>query len=251
MKFNKQSIEYIDGSKFSSTFEISFANEKFREQSRIEKVIELSKNKNLIHIGCADHLALIPQKIASGKWLHGLLTQHTAHCIGIDINQQAINYIKSELNYNNVYTYADIDSNKDIIASHKWDYVLLGEIIEHVDNPVAFLADLKENYKDSVNKIIITAPNVFNLLTVNAIKKNKEAINSDHRYWFSPFTLSKVVHQAGYTNAEFYFADRVKLPVAKAVLKRLKSLLGIPLKFQANCFATLVVVAEFANTTEK
>lgn len=245
MKFNKQSIEYIDGSKFSSTFEVSFANEKLKEQTRIEKVIELTKNKKIIHIGCADHLPLIQQKIASGKWLHGLLTQQASTCIGIDINEQAIDFIKTELKYSNVYTYADIAANQEIITSQKWDYMVLGEIIEHVDNPVAFLSDLKEKYKDSVDKIIITAPNVFNLLTVNAIRKNKEAINSDHRYWFSPFTLSKVVHQAGYKNVEFYFTDRVKLPFIKAIIKRIKTWLGIPLKFEANCFATLVVVADF------
>ena len=245
MKFDKQITDYLYGRKFSAALDVNFGKEKLAGTSRIEMLTKLGNNKNVIHMGCADHLELIDQKVKNGNWLHGLLTEHSKSCIGIDINEEAIKHITDVLKIDNVYV-PGTDADEVIFKSNiQWDYMILGEIIEHVDNPVLFLKEIREKYASKVKQIIITAPNAFSLLTVKDILNNNENINSDHNYWFSPYTLSRVAIKAGFNNSEFFFADRVKLPLHLAIIKRLKQLVSITPKFNANCFNSVVLIAEF------
>ena len=80
----------------------------------------------------------------------------------------------------------------------KWDYLVAGEIVEHLDNPVEFLRLLNERYKQRVDKIIITVPNAFRINNLTFSMKGQECINTDHRYWFTPYTICKVVHRANF-----------------------------------------------------
>ncbi|MBE9547614.1 MAG: hypothetical protein IMF10_09025 [Proteobacteria bacterium] len=69
--------------------------------------------------------------------------------------------------------------------------------MEHVDNPVLFLDSIKRKYSKHIDKLIITVPNAFKIENFIFIKNdNIEMINSDHRYWFTPYTLGKVVTRA-------------------------------------------------------
>lgn len=245
MKFNAEINKYLAGELFSSGIDIPFFDEKYPNETRLERIIKITKGKRVIHVGCADHLPLIETKIKNKKWLHGLLTESTAQCIGIDNNEEAVDYINHKLGIKNVYL-SDITIDKfSVINDSRWDYMILGELIEHVDNPVAFLSEIREKYKGKVDKILITAPNIFNILTINDIRKNVENINTDHRYWFSPYTLTKITLNSGFQNCELFFSERVKLPLVKAAIRRLKLLFGKESTFKANCFSTMILIASF------
>ena len=163
---------------------------------RPDLLLDILKNKKVIHLGCTDHIELINYKMQQGQYLHTLLTCLCKKCIGVDINNDAINKVK-EFGIDNII-YANIeDKNITEIIEDKWDYLLMGEVLEHIDNPVLFLKKIKENYKDNIDKIIITVPNAFGLPFIsNAYGRGIEEINSDHRYWFTPYTLLKVVKSA-------------------------------------------------------
>ena len=94
---------------------------------------------------------------------------------------------------------SDITSNNfelnNFTTTNDWDFVLLGEIIEHVDNPVDFLKSIKDKFKPFSKKIIITAPNAYSYTHVlSYIENNVELINSDHRFWFTPYTILKLMY---------------------------------------------------------
>jgi 2-polyprenyl-3-methyl-5-hydroxy-6-metoxy-1,4-benzoquinol methylase len=55
------------------------------------------------------------------------------------------------------------DLNQDFIFEKKYDLILAVEIIEHLENPFHFIANLKRNLK-SDGVIIITTPNVDSIL---------------------------------------------------------------------------------------
>lgn len=251
MKFEPEIIKHLNGELFSAGLDIPFSNEKYPNQTRIEKILQITKNKSVVHVGCADHLPLIETKIKNKKWLHGLLLENTAQCIGVDNNEEAVNYINNKLGIKDAYCFDITTDNISILDNSYWDYMILGEIIEHIDNPVAFLTKIREKYTGKVDKILVTAPNVFNLLTINDIRNNIENINTDHRYWFSPYTLTKVLIRSGFINCDFTFADRVKLPLYLAIARRLKLLFGISSCFHANCFSNLIIVADFGKLISK
>lgn len=247
MKFNSDTLAYIEGRKFSNGLDIDFSKEKYVLKSRIEKILELTKNKKVIHIGFADHLPLIEEKIATNRWLHGLLLKNCTRCVGIDINQEAVDYLKENHAVPDIF-YADIEKEsnlQEILKEEKWDYILLGEVIEHVDNPVFFLRRIHLLFNQYAESIIVTAPNAFNNLTSKDIKRNNENINTDHRYWFSPFTLAKILSVSGFSEFELVFVDQVKLPLRTALYKRMRVLQKKTARLSANNFSTLLLTSKF------
>ncbi len=245
MKLNNKTYSYLENKEFSNGWDFDFSIEKYLSQTRNHFLLKKTKNKSIIHLGFADHIPLIKKKINQKRWLHGLLIENSKKCVGLDINKEAVEYIKKEFSINNIY---DIDIEKDNInpiINEKFDYVLLGEIIEHINNPVSFLKTIHQKLKDKTEKIIITAPNVFNLETRRDIKRNVENINTDHRYWFSPFTLSKIALLSGFKDIELEFTEQISLPLKFKIKKAVFKILGLELFLPANCFSSVVLIAKF------
>lgn len=112
--------------------------------SRESRIAYWCKDKSVIHVGCCDHIGVIDEKIAAGKWLHGILDSECAFVQGIDSNEEATNYCNS-MNLSKLpIVFGDITSCR-IANIKEFDYILLGEMIEHVDNPVDFLRNLHTN----------------------------------------------------------------------------------------------------------
>jgi len=167
-------------------------------RARPDVIFDLVRNKCVLHLGCTDHLHVIDDKIKDGVYLHQNLSGVASECLGIDINKETIEYL-NKLGITNVIL-ADITQPgiRQISEKH-WDCLLMAEVLEHIDDPVSFLKDIALNYRENIDTVIITVPNVFGLNHVsNAITHGIEAVNSDHRYWFTPYTLCKVVHEAGW-----------------------------------------------------
>jgi hypothetical protein len=85
--------------------------------------------------------------------------------------------------------------------------MILGEILEHIDNPVIFLNAINKKFSSHVERLIISVPNAFAWLNFSHVLKHQEFINSDHRYWFTPYTLGKLVAIAGMRMLEFQFCE--------------------------------------------
>ena len=246
MKLQDEIIPFLKGEKFSSALEIPLTPRKDFIHRRTEFLTHFVKEKKIIHVGCVDHLPLIEEKIENNIWLHKLLTDSAQKCIGIDINGEGIHYVKEKLGFNNVY-YSDIINDPcEQILSDTWDYFILGEIIEHVDNPVAFLTKIWHKFHHNTKGIVISAPNALSYRVFNAAKKSKEIVNSDHRYWFSPYTLSKVVSIAGFKIREIHFTERVKLNFVKLVYRKVyKILVKKEPKYSPLYSSSVICIADF------
>lgn len=188
---------YLAGKKFHNELKIRYDEIKVNYDSRINIITSIIKNKDVIHLGCADHLNLIDSKIKSNSWLHDIVTRFAYKCIGIDNNKQAVNYLQS-IGYTNII-YGDIlkDSITEIL-DNQWDYLMIPEVLEHICNPVNFLIDLRSKYSN-FDKILLTVPNALSEINFTYARKNIEMINTDHKYWFTPFTITKILYEAGYS----------------------------------------------------
>jgi 2-polyprenyl-3-methyl-5-hydroxy-6-metoxy-1,4-benzoquinol methylase len=214
MKFSEEIFTYLHGQNFSSGLRIKIALPEWKIRMRIDYIENLVRNKNIIHVGCADHLPLIEQKIIKNTWLHKRLLQVAKHCIGIDIDSEAVMYLTRELHLPDIYCLDIVNDNiPQMIQSQKWDYLVLGELLEHLDDPIHFLKTIKEKYSKYVDKIIISAPNAFGIENSINIFKYYELNNTDHRFWFTPYTLAKIVTRAGLTVESFELCAGWKLGI--------------------------------------
>ncbi|AMK78700.1 MULTISPECIES: hypothetical protein [Methylomonas] len=206
MMIENDVLSYLNGKKFSTGYRLKLDG-KYPIKTRIDSIKELAKNKSVIHLGCCDHFEVIDDKIASNQWLQGIINDISTNSIGIDINQEAIKYLKDHYGYTNLI-YADLLAEEvQEIKNQIWDLIFLGEIIEHLDNPILFLNSINSKYKNNIKKIAVTVPNIMSLAYGKQIYKLNELINSDHRYWFTPYTVLKVMHCAGIKPIELKFAD--------------------------------------------
>lgn len=209
MKFTKEDLLYLSGEKFSNAYYMKLeCNENC---NRIDKIIEICKDKKVIHFGCCDHLPLIESKIENNTWLQKRLEDNCNVVVGIDNNAEAVDYIVKNQYSQRVYC---VDVLKEYgkvpsLLEHfgKFDYVIMGEILEHVDNPVLFLEQIRNVFSPYCEKIIITVPNAMNQYMVKNCNKY-ELINTDHKYWFTPFTIAKVMTEAKILPKEIFFAGK-------------------------------------------
>lgn len=216
MKINEVLKKYISGEKIGyQEFYFDKQTEVYDRLALIKKILNSKKNASVIHLGCCDHIHLISKKRKEKRWLHDILLKNSKTVVGIDINKEAIDYLKN-IGIPNLIC-ADITKDVDIIKQElsdqglkeKWDFLICGEIIEHVNNPVGFLNVIKQEFADCVDKIIITVPNALRYTNfINALK-GYEKVNSDHRYWFTPYTILKVISESGIEVEDIYFTGLV------------------------------------------
>lgn len=197
MQLDSSVLDHVEGKVFSNSF-LAQIDRQASIPERMKYVEEIVSGSKVLHIGCTDHLPNIDSQIVNDTWLHKRLSTSASECLGIDINLQALEHLHSKHNITNI-CYGNIESPEKIeqISAKHWDYAIFPEVIEHVDNPVNFLRTFISNYGSNVDKIIITVPNCFQLRNFKYMFSNIEAINSDHRYWFSPYTILKVASRAG------------------------------------------------------
>lgn len=208
MKFKKEDIPFINGTEFSNGRKFTIAYPQTKNRTRFEHLLDLTSGKAIIHFGFADHIPLIKNKIEKKQWLHQLLIENTKFCVGIDIDSSSVDHLKNEYSIDDIYALnIEKDEIPKEISDQKFDYLILGEVLEHTNNPVIFLKSIHEKFSNLVEKIIITVPNAYDIASLNQLRFHKEFINTDHRFWFTPFTLAKVISQAGFSDFDFDYSQ--------------------------------------------
>lgn len=189
---------YLRGDTFSNGQRFRFALSP-RPVRRLDLLRRMATGKRVLHLGFADHLPLIDAKIAKGTWLHALLADVAASVTGIDNDAEAVAHCRA-LGYGDLHT---LDVTTDALPAdldgQTWDLAVLGEILEHVDNPVAFLDGLRRTLDGRCAEIVISTPNAFEASNLVHAMRSVEFINTDHRFWWTPYTLAKVCTRAGLT----------------------------------------------------
>ena len=212
MKISGELDQLMKGHEFSSGIRVPIARHEWRLRGRMEAIESLVAGKRIIHLGCADHVTSIQKKLARNKWFHKRLDDRAERCLGVDINAEGITVMK-RLGYSDVVL-ADLvrDPLPREVQSTRWDYMILGEIVEHQDNPVSFLTAIREKCRGIVDRIVVSAPHAFRYSNFTSALRNVEHINSDHRYWMTPYTLGKIGVQAGLEIEDFQMCQSFDLP---------------------------------------
>jgi methyltransferase family protein len=198
MKLEPATLDYLHGRRFSNDASFALGN-RGRAPRRVDRLVQMARGQRVLHVGCCDHLPHVRERMARGTHLHQLLCGVAGHCVGVDTNLEGLSLLR-ELGFAEVYAPPDV-------PEQDFDLCLLADVIEHVGDPVAFLRSMARH---RFGQLVITTPNVFRWR--NCLP-GSERVNSDHRYWFSPYTLCKVLVDAGYEplGVELCHGDHVSL----------------------------------------
>lgn len=193
--FSGSDHEYLDGTHFSNAH--AFRGIRSSPEYRADLIVRHAAGKKVIHVGFADHVELVHDKRSRGEWLHDRISQVAERVVGVDTNQAAVEAV-SELGVSNVFA---MDLTEPItepeIAERDFDLLILGEVLEHIGNPVGFLQSVVANVGRPNQQILITVPNAWSAVALMNVFRGAEVVNTDHRFWFTPFTVAKVAIDAG------------------------------------------------------
>lgn len=200
MKFDPITRDFLSGATFANAHRFALGNAG-RAPRRADRLVELCLGRRVLHVGCCDHLDLIRGKVSQGVYLHQQLCAAAAHCVGMDTNEAGVTLLH-ELGFPEVYLPDDVPDDP---VADSFDVCLLADVIEHVGDVASFLQSMRR-YR--FNEIVVATPNAFRLRN---FLSSGELINTDHRYWFSPYTLCKVLAEAGYApqRVELCHSDHV------------------------------------------
>jgi SAM-dependent methyltransferase len=172
----------------------------YSQTEREKRVLKLVGGPGLdvLDVGCA------------GGHLGKVVQQHGNRVDGVDMSEKALANARGILN--EVYV-CDIEAAWPAeIATGKYDVAILGEVLEHVFNPVEVLGEVKRVLKPG-GRVVITTPN-FTLwiarlqFLFGRFRYQKYGIwDFGHIRWFTYKYLKEVLNDAG-----FELLDEMHLP---------------------------------------
>jgi len=144
-------------------------------------------------------------KIEQNDWLHSDLIKVANQVVGIDYLCEEVTEIKEELCCN-VYC-ADVMYLDRLKLNEKYDVIVCGELIEHIENPGLMLDGIKR-FMHEKSILIITTPNPWRKLWVHnmySVILEEKWLNKEHVSWYSYQTLKQMLERKGYTEVNYQY----------------------------------------------
>lgn len=158
-----------------------------RRSTRAEALLAYVNGPDVLDVGCTGHVV----RADDPEWLHGRLRDRFDRVWGIDIDPSNIQVLR-DLGFDNVR----VADAQDFDLEQSFDTVVAGEILEHLENPGAFLESAGRHLK-SGGRIVISTPYPFSLHnSLYALYKfPKTCSNPEHTLWVCPSTLAELARR--------------------------------------------------------
>ena len=121
--------------------------------------------------------------------------------MGVDIDEQGVQILRDKGFNTKTANVMDMD------LGERFETIVAGEIIEHLDNPGQFLCNMRNHLVEG-GTLLLTTPNPFYFKQVWKIwKRNRPAVHEEHTMWFDPITLSHLCRLSGLDPYEIYWVQ--------------------------------------------
>lgn len=190
-----------------------------RPVDRVRFIADRCRGMNVLDIGCLDETAIDKQQ--TQDWLHRRIAEQALSVLGIDqsaslppeglVTAPNARIIKGD----------GLDPPDGGCAT---DIIVAGEFIEHIENPLAFLRQIKERFPE--RELLISTPNGASFANGLLGLIGREAQHPDHLLTSTYKTLNTLCRRAGAREWQIipyrFYATEMLLESrgAKAVLVR-------------------------------
>jgi hypothetical protein len=69
----------------------------------------------------------------------------------------------------------------------------------------------------------------------------REVINSDHRFWFTPYTISKILVSASYNPEKISYSNLQSLNIRDLIKRKIKRIAGMKVEYPFYFFKTIII----------
>ena len=168
------------------------------------------EGKRVLDVGVVSHTM---DYVTREGWRHALIAQHAGYCLGIDILADEVDGLRAS-GYN--VRVADATSDEDL--GERFEVVFIGDVLEHVDNPVRLLAFARRHLEPGGMVLVIT-PNPFSRKFYRRLaRENTMVVNLDHVAWITPSMALEIGRRAGLELRRYHLAKRLPAnPLVRAI----------------------------------
>lgn len=191
---------------------------------RIPHLRSLAEGKRVVHVGFVD-AGYQEMNTQAGTWLHAHLASVASSLVGIDLDEAGVGLAREQGYEAHVVDCRDPEAVAALDLEPA-DLVIAGEVIEHLDDPGAFLEGLHPLLAPT-GRLVITTPNASGLLNSAAALVGAEINHPDHVVLFSWRTLTNLMARHGWRHTETAtYVPVVKEAPAESLGATLQSLGG-------------------------
>lgn len=149
---------------------------------------EFVTNRCVLDIGVVEHDA---GHMASPSWKHAKVSGWSRTCLGIDILPEEIEALKSH-----GFNVRVSDATSQHYLGSRFDRIVIGDVIEHVNDPVKLLEYARRHLRLN-GEILVTTPNPFWVLFwAESMRGGTYIANADHVRWVSPTMALELARRA-------------------------------------------------------
>lgn len=198
-----------------------------------EFLFRVCSGKKVLDVGCIGQDRIF----TSEEWLHHKLRKCCDEIHGVDILPDEI----QELNRKGYSIFHADDLER---TGNRYAVVLMSDVIEHVNDPVAFLKFYSRFLMEN-GMVVVSTPNANRSNNfINILFNNNYSVNPEHTFWFCPRTFAEVSDRAGLEITEFYWADHYFKPEQiKGFYQKLKlSLINLLKRKRSNFNPNMIFV---------
>lgn len=150
---------------------------------------EFVRGHTVLDIGVVGHTV---ERSHDPLWKHELIRKVASRVVGIDILEEPVLSLKQR-----GYDIRLVDATSDVDMGERFDRVVIGDVIEHVDNPISLLR-FASRHLESGGRIMCATPNPFYIGHILDIFRDGLVIaNAEHVAWITPTNALEIAHRAG------------------------------------------------------
>lgn len=159
----------------------------------------LVRGQRVLDIGVVSHSA---HYFDHADWRHGRIARAASYCLGLDILEPLV----EELNVRG-FNVRCVDATSDADLGERFDVAFIGDVIEHVNDPVALLSFAGRHLAPG-GRLYATTPNPFSRKFFRKFQRDNGAlvVNLDHVSWITPTLAMELARRANLTLTAYHLA---------------------------------------------
>jgi len=154
------------------------------------EILKLCSDKKVLHLGpLGDYKRHISSTSTTQDWFFYRVSKIASQVLGVDINREGVEEVRG-VGFSNI-VFGDAEN---LNLGEKFDVILAGDVIEHLNNVGKFLESCKFHmHHDS--RLIITTPNPYSLTQIlKAIFGDAgRGMNQDHTFLFHQKNIEQLL----------------------------------------------------------
>jgi 2-polyprenyl-3-methyl-5-hydroxy-6-metoxy-1,4-benzoquinol methylase len=150
-------------------------------------LIDRLNGKSCLDVGAVEHNLAYTER---PSWKHKQIAEHASKAVGVDILEEPVRILNER-----GYDFRLCDATSDEYLGERFDYVFLGDVIEHVENAVSLIRFSLRHLKDN-GEIIVKTPNPYYIDNILSFITNKKLPNFEHLAWYTPTMALEIARRA-------------------------------------------------------